>query len=223
MDEDIKKNVLKTGTTTLGLVCKDGIVLAADRRGTFGGDSGVSYIASNDHEKIKTVTDNVIVTIAGVASDTQRVIKLIRAELKLKELRSKSKPDVHQTASLFSNIVYQNIRQPSMIPAITHFLLAGYDGQGFHLYEIAADGLIEPIKDFATSGSGMVQVNPILDSEYKEGITLAEGIKLAVKCINGSMKRDPASGDGVTVYTVTKDKVEQVLKQRIESVLKDEK
>ena len=221
MEEDIKKNVLKTGTTTIGLVCKDGIVLAADKRGTYGGDSGVSYIASRDHDKIKQINENMIVTIAGVSSDIQKVIKIMRAELRLKELRTKSKPTVKEAANLFSNIVYQNIRQFSPIPAITHFLLAGNDDKNIYLYEISADGLLEEIKDYAATGSGMIQVNPILDSEYTKELTVEQAIKLAKKCINASMNRDPGSGGGIDIFVVKPSKIEQVTKQEAVVEYKD--
>ena len=96
MDEELKKSVLRTGTTTIGIVCKEGIVLAADKRGTYGSDRGVSYIASMDENKIQEVTPEIVVTTAGIASDLQKVIKIIRAELRLKELRTKTKPSVEE-------------------------------------------------------------------------------------------------------------------------------
>lgn len=221
--KEVKKHVLKTGTTTVGIVCKDGVVLAADKRGTYGGDSGVSYIASKDHDKIYAVNERIIVTVAGVASDTRRVIKLTKAELRLKELRSKQESSIKEVANLFSSIVYQNIRQFSPIMAITQFLLAGYDSEGFHLYQINPDGMLDEVKDYEATGSGMMQSHPILDSEYKKDITLEEGIKLAKKCINASIKRDPASGDGLDIYTVKKDEVKQVVKQEIVPEFKDTK
>jgi len=76
------------------------------------------------------------VTTAGVASDLQKIIKFTRAELKLKELKSKQQASIKEAANLFSTIVYQNIRQFSPIPGITHFLLAGFDEEGAHLYDI---------------------------------------------------------------------------------------
>jgi proteasome beta subunit len=220
MDEDLKKHVIKTGTTTIGVVCKDGIVIAADKRGTYGGDGGVSYIAGSNQEKVQEVTPNIIVTTAGGASDTRRVIQLVKAELKLKELKSRCKPTIKQAANLFSSIAFQNIRKPSMIVAITHFLLAGFDDSGFYLYDISPDGYLQELDDYAATGSGMVHTNPILDSEYKKDITMEEGIKLARKCINASLKRDPASGDGIDIYTVTKDTIQQVVKEKFETVAK---
>ncbi|MBT3405211.1 hypothetical protein HN832_01460 [archaeon] len=222
MDKDIKKHVVKTGTSTLGIVCKDGIVLAADKRATFGGEGGVSYIAGKDQEKVQEVTPYIIVTTAGTASDTRKVIKLVRAELRLKELKSRSKPTIKQAANLFASIAYQSIRTPSIIPSITHFLLAGYDEEGFFLYDISADGFLQDISNYASSGSGMIHINPILDSDFKENITLEEGIELAKKCINASIGRDPASGEGIDIYVVKKDSVKQVVKQKFDLVPRDQ-
>src|SRR3989338_3211610 len=221
--KELTKHVRKTGTTTVGIVCKEGIVLAADKRGTYGGEGGVSYIASRDEDKVQKVNDNIIVTTAGVASDLQKVIKIVRAELRLKELRTKQKPSVKESANLFSSIVYQNIRQFSVIPGITHFLLAGNDQEAYYLYEINADGYLHLVKDYSATGSGMVQCNPILDIEYKESITLDEGIRLAKKCINASIKRDPASGEGLDIFTITKSDIKQVVKQEIIPEFKDRK
>jgi proteasome beta subunit len=222
MDEDIKKNILKTGTTTLGIVCKDGIVVAADKRGTFGGEGGVSYIAGWDLDKIEEVTPEIIVTTAGTASDTRKNIKIVRAELKLKELKSKSKPTIKQAANLFASLAYQSLRTPSMIPSIAHFVLAGYDDEGFYLYNIFPDGYLEEVKDYTSSGSGMIQVNPILDSDYKKDLSIDEGIKLVKKCINASMNRDPASGDGMDIYIVKLGEIKQILSQKVERVFKDQ-
>lgn len=221
MDDEIKKYITKTGTTTLGIVCKDGIVVAADKRASFGTEHGVTYLAGKDQQKIQELTPEIIVTTAGTASDTRRIIKIARAELKLKELRSKSKPTVENAANLFANISYQGIRQPSMIPSVAHFIMAGYDDNGFYLYNIMPDGFLDKIKDYTVSGSGMIQVNPILDSEYDKKISLDEGIKLAKKCMTASMGRDPGTGEGIDVYVVKKGEIKQVLAQTVISEYKD--
>ena len=83
MDKDLKKHILKTGTSTIGIVCKDGIVIAADKRGTYGGQGGVAYIAGGDEEKIQSVNNEIIVTTAGTASDLQKVIKLVRGMISI--------------------------------------------------------------------------------------------------------------------------------------------
>ena len=47
MDSELKNNMLKTGTTVLGIVCKDGIVMGADRRVTAG-----TLIMNKDFQKV---------------------------------------------------------------------------------------------------------------------------------------------------------------------------
>ncbi len=221
MDEDLKQYITKTGTTTLGIVCKDGIVVAADKRASFGSDQGVTYVAGRDQQKIQELTPEIIVTTAGTASDTRKIIKIARAELKLRELRIRAKPSVENAANLFSNISYQGIRQPSMIPSVAHFLMAGYDDEGFHLYDIFPDGFLEKKQDYAVSGSGMIHVNPILDSDYDKKISVEEGIKLAKKCITASMGRDPGTGEGIDIYVVKKGEIKQVLAQTVNREYKD--
>lgn len=223
MDEELKKHVIKTGTTTVGIVCKDGIVVAADKRASYGSSQGVSYIAGRDQEKIQEVFPNIIVTTAGVASDTRKLIRYVKAELRLRELKSRTKPSVKIAANLFSSITYQSIRQPSMIPSIAHFLLSGFDETGFYLFDISPDGYLQEVKDYSATGSGMMQVNPILDSDYKKDLTVKEGVELAKKCINAAIGRDPASGEGMDIYVVKEKELKQIEKKKAVIEFKDEK
>jgi len=210
MDEEIAKHVLKTGTLTIGIVCKDGIVVAADRRQSYAGNSGgVSYLAGAA-KKILEVTDRMIATTAGTASDTRKVLEILRAEFKLKELRTKEKITVPEAASFLANMVYGNIRTPSMIPSITHFILSGYDEKGLYLYDISPDGYIQQSDTYVATGSGIMQAHPILDSEYKKNMTLDEGVAMTTKCIKAATAREPSVGAGMDIYTVKKGEIKQV-------------
>jgi len=202
---------LKTGTTTVGLVCRDGVVLAADKRATAG-----YFIASKKIEKIIKITDNMAVTIAGTVSDIQLVAKLIKAELKLKDLRTGKISTVKEGVNLLSGIVYHNIRKFSVIPGITHFIVGGKDAQGYHLYDLCPDGAIEEIKDYTSSGSGSILVYGLLEAQFKKDLTVSEGIKLAVKGINSAIQRDIASGNGCDVYTITEKGVKKVLTKEVD-------
>ncbi len=213
MDEEISKIITKTGTLTIGLVCKDGIVIAADRRASYAGQGGgVSYLADTV-DKIVQITDSMIATIAGTASDAIRSLQLLKAELRLKELKTRSKVTVKEAANLLAHMCYQGIRTPSMIPQIAHFLLAGYDEQGLALFDISPDGFLKKEKGYVASGAGIMQAHPILDSEYKSDISLDQGIKLVTKCIKASMGRDPSVGAGIDIYTVKVDEIKEVFKK----------
>lgn len=221
METEIEKNVLKTGTLTIGLICKDGIVVAADRRQSYGGQGGgVSYLAGTA-KKIQEVNPSLIVTTAGNASDTRKTVDVIRAELKLKELKTRSKSTVKEAANLLSNMVFRNIRTPSMIPSISHFLIAGYDDLGTHIYEISPDGYIQEVDTYSATGSGIMQAHPILDSEYAKNLTVEEGAKLATKCVKAAMTREPGVGAGIDIYLVRKGEIKPLIAQEASYEFKD--
>ncbi len=202
MDE---KNYMKTGTTTVGIVCKDGVILAADKRATSG-----YLIAQKDTDKILSVTDNIAVTMAGTASDGQMLVRYLKSEMSLKKIRSKREVTVKEAANLMSRMVYSNIRKPSMVPGISHFIMAGIDDTGFYLYDLFADGTISLVKDFIGSGSGSVMAYGVLETMYKKDLTVEEGKKLAIKCVNAAVQRDIASGNGIDVFTITKDGAKKI-------------
>ena len=206
----IEDKELKTGTTTLALKCKDGIVLAADKRATSG-----YLISHKKFDKILSITDNISVTVAGTVSDVQLLAKYIRAELKLKLIRTERECSVKEAANLLSMMVYNNIRKLSLIPGISHFLIGGKDESGFHIYDLAPDGSIVDVDDYTTSGSGSVMVYGVLETLYDKKISVEEGVKLALKSINAAVQRDIASGDGIDIVSITKDGVKKVLSKEI--------
>ena len=207
--EDNKQ--LKTGTTTVGIFCKDGIVLAADKRATSG-----YLIAHKKFDKIMSITDNISVTVAGTVSDVQLLVKYLRAELKLKEIRNHRPVSVKEAANLLCTFVYGNIRKFSTIPGIAHFLVGGKDSSGTYLYDLSPDGSLAEIDDYISTGSGSVMAFGVLETLYKEGLTVEEGVKLAAKSVNAAVQRDIASGNGVDIVTITKDGVKKVFSQKIE-------
>jgi len=196
--------VMKTGTTTVGLVCKDGIVLAADKRATSG-----YLISYKKFNKVMEITDNLAVTVAGTVSDVQLMVKYIRAELKLKKIRTSKDITVKEAANLLSMLVYNNIRKMSMIPGVSHFVLGGKDDTGTYLYDLSPDGSISMMDDYVSSGSGSVMAYGVLETLYKKDMSVEEGMKLAGKAINAAVQRDIASGNGIDIVTITKDGVKR--------------
>ncbi len=217
MDETHESLIAKTkhGTTTIGLVCKDGIVLAAEKRATAG-----TFVADKKSEKIFKITDSLLVTTAGTVSDAQLLTKLIRAELKLKEVRTDREATAKEAANLLASLIYGNIRKYSLIPGITQFLLAGTDKEGFHLYDLFVDGSIMECDEYVSSGSGSTVVYGVLEAMYRKDMTVKEGIELCVKCLNIAIQRDIASGNGILVYTITKDGIRKVIDKELETVVK---
>ena len=219
MDEEFKKSILKTGTTVLGIVCKDGIVMAADRQVTAG-----NIVMNKDKEKVIQLNNYLIFSACGLAAASDRIKKILPAELKLKELRSKSRPTVKQASNLLSSIIYSTIRQPSMVPDQMGALIAGFNEDGsFELYTIDPARSIKQIHDYdANFGSGMPFVLGLLERQYKKDMTINEGIELAIEAIKSSTQRDTGSGYGIDIFIITKDGIKKVVTQKIEPSFKDE-
>jgi len=209
------ENVMKTGTTTIGMVCKDGLVMAADRRATIG-----YMIANKKAEKVFPINDRMVITIAGNVSDAQLLTKLIKAELKLKNIRTGREINVKEAANLLGGLVYSNIRRLSLIPGISHFLLGGMDRDGFHLYDLFADGSVTECDDYVSSGSGSVFAYGVLETLYNKNITVKDGVELILKAINAALQRDIASGSGIDVVTVTKDGIKKVFEKELNISIK---
>lgn len=218
MNEELKGSILKTGTTILGIVCKDGVVMASDRQSTAG-----TIVMNKDSEKTKKINDYLLFSGTGMVSGIQRTGKLLAVELKLKELRAKSRPTVKQSANLLATITYSDIRQPSMITNIVGSLLGGVNEDGTaELYTIAPDGSVIKVEDYdANFGSGMPYVLGLLERQYKKDMTVKEGVELAKEALKSSTQRDIGSGYGIDVFTITKDGIKKAVDQEIISEYRD--
>ena len=214
MTEDIKNSVQK-GTTTVGVICKDCVVLGADKRASAG-----YRIANKKMMKVIKINPHMAVTMAGLVSDAQLITKLIKAELRLKKIRTKRDVNVKEAANLLGNILYTNIRRMSMVPSIVSFLLGGYDKTGPKLYELGIDGSVAFIDDFISTGSGSSMAFGVLETLYKPNMNVNDAVELVKKSINAAIQRDMPTGDGIDIFVVDAKGARRVESQKVEYALK---
>jgi proteasome beta subunit len=210
MNQDLRK-----GTTTLGIVCKDGIIMAADRRVTAG-----HSIAHKNVRKVLPVSENMAITTAGLVSDIQLFTKVIKAQLMLLKLRKGKVPSVREGASMLSSLAYSNIRRPSMIPGIVGFLLGGHDRTGFHLHELSFDGTVLEVEEFASDGSGSRVAIGVLETLYRKDMTCDEAKEIAIKALVSAMNRDSATGEGIDIIRINTKGVEYITHKTMKCLLK---
>jgi len=186
---------VKKGTTTIGLVCKDGVVMATEMRATMG-----TLIAHKTTQKLFKIDDNLGLTVAGVVGDAQTLARYITAEVELYKLKRNQPMSVKSAATLASNILAGSRYYPYYVGLI----LGGSDRDGNHVYALDMVGGAIP-DDFVTTGSGSPYVYGVLEDHYEKGISVADGVDLAIRSLHAAMRRDSASGDGYSVATITKD------------------
>ncbi|MBN1274868.1 proteasome subunit beta [Candidatus Woesearchaeota archaeon] len=194
-------NMLKTGTTTVGIVCKDCVILAADKRATAG-----NLVVDKKTKKVVPINDRMAVTTAGSVSEIQLLVKYLKAELKLKEFRTNRSTTVKEAANLLGGFVYGNIRA---VGGISHFLIGGADNEDIHLYDLFPDGSVTYVEDFVATGSGSVFAYGVLENNYQEGLSEEEGVKLITQAVNASLQRDVFSGQGIDVFVIDKKGVRE--------------
>lgn len=183
-------------TTTLGLILRDGVILASDMRATAG------YFISHKHaQKLFKIDDHIGATIAGRVADAQTIMDWAQVEASLYKLQRDVPMPVRSAARLIANILFQSRYMPYYLQS----LIAGVDSTGPHLFILDLLGNLVEDKSIST-GSGSPFVFGLLEDQYHEGMTIEEGTSLAVRAVHSAMERDAASGDGIAVAIITSEK-----------------
>ncbi|MDI6798651.1 MAG: archaeal proteasome endopeptidase complex subunit beta [Candidatus Aenigmarchaeota archaeon] len=206
--------IKKTGTTTVGMICKDGVVLAAEKKSTLG-----YLVASKESIKILPIEDHIAITIAGASGDAQALARYMKAECKLFSIQTNRKITTQAAATLLSNILQSG--RWTFLPYMVQLLIAGYDDSGPSIFSLDPIGSIEEEKKFFSTGSGSPIALGVLEDKYKDGISVEEGIKLAAKAIRAAIERDIASGGKtIDIAVITKEGFRLLEKEKVENALK---
>jgi proteasome beta subunit len=189
-----KLQVLK-GTTTIGVVCKDGVVLTTDTRATMG-----SFVAHKHAKKVYRIDHHLAMTIAGVVGDAQAIVEMLRANSALYKLDLARPIPVNSAARLVSNVLFQSRYYPLGVQA----LIGGMDDSGGHIFMLDPLGSMMEER-FVSTGSGSPVAYGVLESEWKEQMNVKESIPVVVRAIDSAMRRDSASGDSFDVAVISRD------------------
>lgn len=202
---------VKTGTTTVGIVFKDGVVLATERRATMG-----TLIASKKAKKVHAIADRIGMTIAGGVGDAQQLIRIINVECSLYQVRRGKPISVGAAATVLSNYLNQN----RFTPYYVQLLVGGVDSQGPSVYSVDAAGGATLEENFVSTGSGSLTAYGVLEDRYTKDMKEADAVNLAVRALRAAMRRDSASGEGYNVVVITKDKFEYVPEETVQPLLR---
>ena len=182
------------GTTTIGVVCKDGVILASDSRVTMG-----YYVAHKAGKKVYKIDDHLGMTIAGTVADAQKVVDILTANAELYKINMNRPMPVSSAARLIANLLFS----ARYIPLATQVLIGGVDDTGPHIFNLDPFGSLNEEK-FVSTGSGSPIAYGVLEDKYKEDMSVKDLIPIIVKAVNSAMKRDIASGDSYKVTVIDK-------------------
>jgi proteasome beta subunit len=183
------------GATTIGVVCADGVILASEKRVTYG-----NFVVSKGGKKVFKITDQIGVACAGLVGDMQILTREVEAQANLFSMEVGRLISVRAASKLMANILFNR----RYAPLITQTIVGGLDDEGPSLYVLDVLGSLIPDK-YAAVGSGTEIAVGVLEEEYKEGMSIEDAKALVTRAIKSAISRDAMSGDGVDFLTITKD------------------
>jgi len=183
------------GTTTIGVVCNDGIILSSDTRVTMG-----TFIAHKKGKKIYKIDDHVAMTISGSVADAQRLVDIIIVNARLYKIDFRRPIPIKSASRLLSNLLFSS----RYYPLIAQIVVGGIDNSGSHVFSLDPLGSLVEEKCVAT-GSGSPVAYGVLEDKYQEGMPTAEMLPVVVHALKAAMKRNTASGDSFDIAIIDKN------------------
>lgn len=186
------------GATAVGITYQDGIVLAAEKRISYG-----NFVVNKNTKKIFTITDQVASACAGMVADMQVLTRQVEALAKIRKLETRRDMATNSVAKLMSVIMFER----RYFPLLTQVIVGGVQTTP-EIYTLDPLGSLLP-DNYASVGTGAEMALGIMDAEYKKNMSEDTSKKLAIKAVKSSIQRDSASGDGIDVLTITKKGIEE--------------
>ena len=190
---DSTLETMKTGTSTVGICFKDGVIVGADHRATMG-----HFIANKNVQKLFSISNKIALTTAGLVGDAQVLARVLAAEIALFEMKRDTEISVEAASTLTANILSGRRYSPYWV----QLLIAGVDAGGGSVYSIDSAGGSIP-DTYCATGSGSPYMYGVLEDQYKEGMTRNEALKVTARALLASSQRDSASGNGMDLAVIT--------------------
>ena len=187
------------GATTIGVVCKDGVVLASERRVSYG-----YFVMSKSGKKVFKIADSIGAGCAGLVADMQFLTKEVAVYLNMYSYERDRHASVRSAAKVMSSLLFER----RLFPYLAQTIVGGIDEEGPSLYVLDPLGSVIDDK-FASVGSGSEIAIGVLEAEYKEGLTVDQGKELVKKAAKAALARDIGSGNGLDIMTITKSGIKE--------------
>ena len=207
---NVTSQLVLKGTTTIGVVCKDGVILASDTRVTMG-----YYVAHKFGKKVYKIDAHLGMTIAGTVADAQRVVDILTANAQLYKINMNRPMPVSAAARLVANLLFS----ARYLPLATQVLVGGIDDTGPHVYNLDPYGSLTEEKSVST-GSGSPIAYGILEDKYQENMTIKEILPIIAKAVNAAMKRDIGSGNSYNIIVIDENNYHELTDQEKSDLLK---
>lgn len=187
------------GATALGLVFSDGILLASDRRVSWG-----TFVMSKSGRKVYRITGRIGVASAGMVGDMQILVKEAIYYANTFRLENNREITAHALAKLLSNILFAN----RLYPLITQTVVGGFDLEKPMVYVLDPVGSVVE-DEYAAVGTGAEVALGVLESVHEKNMPLEKAREVVVRALKAAGERDSATGNGFDLLIITKEGVKE--------------
>jgi proteasome beta subunit len=181
------------GASVVGISYSDGVILAADKRISFG-----NFVVNKNIKKTFAVTDYVGAACAGMVADMQVLVRQVEALAKIRKLETRREVAPNSIAKLMSVIMFER----RYFPLLTQVIVGGINEKP-EIYTLDPLGSVLP-DDYAAVGTGAEGALGIMDAEFKPNMSEEKVKELASRAIRSAVQRDAASGDGIDILYMTR-------------------
>ena len=183
------------GATAVGITYHDGVLLAAEKRVSYG-----NFVVNKNTKKTFNVTEHVGAACAGMVADMQVLVRQVSALSKIRKLETRRNVEPNSVAKLMSVIMFER----RYFPLLTQVVVGGVTTGKPEIYTLDPLGSVLPDR-YAAVGTGAEMALGVLDAEYTENMDEEKAKNLALKSIKSSIQRDSASGDGIDLLIINKN------------------
>ena len=170
LDEDTVNKIIKSSTTTVGIIVKDAVVVGTESQATAG-----YTVATKTAQKLFQINDYTCATISGGVADCQYIVNQLTALSNLKQVEEEKVPDPQYIASLTRNILFSGRSYFICMMIIGGYSLKKKNGI---LYGVDLLGTLYEEENYISFGSGSPFSIGLLEADWKPGLTKAAGVNL---------------------------------------------
>jgi proteasome beta subunit len=207
----LKELGILKGTTTVGVVCSDGVILGTDTRATMG-----NFIASKHAKKVYRITNQLAMTIAGGVAVAQRVVEILKVNATLYELEKNRYMPVQSAARLVQAVLFSNREVGAPLPM--QAIVGGYDETGPHIYNLDPYGSLTE-ETMLSTGSGSPYAYGVLEAQFEDDKKVKDMLRVVVKAVDSAMKRDVASGDSFDIAIINEEGLRELSFEEKKAIL----
>jgi len=211
------KKTVRQGSTAIGMVCSDGVLLVADKRIVD------PLIIADKIEKIFQVDDHIAATASGILSDARVLIERAQLKAQSHKVTYDTPIDTISVVKDMCSLMQICTQSGGLRPFGVSVLVVGVDSEGPKLYETDPTGIFFPFKATAI-GEGEPEIEEVLTKEYKPSMTIEDGLKLALFALNKVLDKDFSANRVDAAFVKNDDKkFTQVSRDKLDKMLKEAK